>query len=361
MINQKIGKIKQLLKKNNLDAILVSKVSNIIYLTGYPGFSKEEREAYLFITKNKNFIITDPRYAEAIKQIHGFELLETSHKNRLENIFKKFKHFAVGFEDYDLKVLEFKRFKKIFKSLTPINLGQIKVIKSEQELKKIEKACKIGDEAFEYILSKIKPGLSEKELALELELFIRKKGASLSFDTIVAFGKNSAIPHHLTSDQRLKTNDMILLDFGVKKDNYCSDMTRVVFLEKAFPEQKKTYETVLEANKLAIGFISDKWSMVNGQLSASSVDKVSRDYIISQGFPSIPHSLGHGVGLEIHEAPRLSPYSKEILEEGMVFSIEPGIYDAKWGGVRIEDLVAIQDNKLKILTKSRKNLIELEA
>ncbi|MBI2334310.1 M24 family metallopeptidase, partial [Candidatus Daviesbacteria bacterium] len=171
-----------------------------------------------------------------------------------------------------------------------------------------------------------------------------------------AFGKNSSIPHHQTGDKRLTINDkLILLDFGVKLNGYCSDMTRTIFFGKPSEKQRKIYETVLEAQKIAIRFINS-----GKKIKAKDVDKVAREYIKSMGFPDIPHSLGHGVGLEVHEHPYLSSKSKEELKEGMVFSIEPGIYIPDFGGVRIEDLFVLENRNLRQLTTSHKNLIELK-
>lgn len=367
-MNLRLNKLKDHINRKGLDAILISSTPNIIYLSSFYSFTDIEREGYLLITKNGNFIITDARYKGMADKIKNFKFLEISSQNSLKNVLSKIfnpKEKTIGFEPNDLRVQEFMKFKKIFKKFIPVDLSALRIKKDESEIKKIKSACKIGDEAFSFILKKIKPGISEKELAFELELFIKRKDAELSFPTIIAYGKNSAVPHHTSGNQRLKTKDIILLDFGVKKDNYCSDMTRVVFLGKATPEQKKVYQTVLEANKRSIEFLNS-YFINHKSISAKAVDKVARNYIIKAGFPTIPHSLGHGVGLQIHESPRLSLNSKDVLEEGMVFSIEPGIYlpagrqgNVGWGGIRIEDLVTIRRNKLEIQTLSAKKLIEL--
>ncbi|MDP3733126.1 MAG: M24 family metallopeptidase, partial [Candidatus Daviesbacteria bacterium] len=206
------------------------------------------------------------------------------------------------------------------------------------------------DLAFDFILKKIQSGITEKEIAKELENFIKYKGAVISFPSIVAFGKNSSVPHHQTGDKRLTINDkLILLDFGVKINGYCSDMTRTIFFGKPSGKQRKIYETVLEAQKRAVDFVNKQ--IKNGKIiKAKEVDQVAREYIKSKGFFDIPHSLGHGIGLEVHEHPNLSPKSKDILKEGMVFSIEPGIYIQGEGGVRIEDLFVLEKGVLRKLT-----------
>lgn len=234
------------------------------------------------------------------------------------------------------------------------------MIKNPSEISNIEKACKLTDKAFNYILNKIRQGISEKELAFKIEFFIKKNGADIAFPSIVAFGKNSAFPHHVpTNNSKLIThNSIILLDFGAKVDNYCSDMTRTVFFGKPTTEQKLMHQTVLEAQKQAIDYL--KSSIINHKsISAKDVDETSRKYIISKGYRTIPHSVGHGIGLEVHEPPHLSPKSKDILKPGMVFTIEPGIYIKGSGGVRIEDVIVLKNNGLSFLSKSSRELITL--
>lgn len=344
-----------------LDAILISSIPNIIYLTNYSGFSKEEREAYLFITKDSQYILTDGRYSEAVKTlIPDFKLIEISSKTSatqtLKKLVKQHKIKKIGFEGHNINHLEHKKLTQTVGKMSHVVLHSLRIIKNPDEISKIEKACKLGDKTFNYILKEIKLGISEKELAIKIEIFIKENLADISFPPIVAFGKNSALPHHVPTTYKLQPNSIVLLDFGVKLNNYCSDMTRTIFFCKAPAEFKKTYNTVLESQKLAIDSISRCHAEF---ISTSQIDKVARDYIISKGYPTIPHSLGHGIGLEVHEAPSLSPKSKDILKEGMVFSIEPGIYIPNFGGVRIEDLVVLEKSGPRLLTHSPKTLIEL--
>lgn len=360
MFKKRIQKLREEFGKKSLDAVLVSSVSNVIYLTGFSNFSSEEREGYLIITKNEQFILTDGRYTEAVRsKVPYFELLDRTGK-QLKEILSKVKAKNLGVEEDELTVTEHKVFKKYFKKIKHFNLKTYRAIKSSDEIQKIETAAQIGDKAFNYILKKIKPGISEKQLAFELEIFIKKQEADFSFPPIVAFGKDSSVPHHQTGKIILedKERQIILLDFGVKKDNYCSDMTRTIFWGKPTEKQKRIYKIVLEAQQKVVDYINS--ILKEGKkLKAAQVDKVARDYIISKGFPSIPHSLGHGIGLEVHEHPSLSPKSKEELKEGMVFSIEPGIYIPGFGGVRIEDLYVIQKGKLRQMTKTLKKIISL--
>lgn len=355
MFDKRINVLKQILVKEDLDAVLISAVSNIAYLTGYGNFSKDEREAYLIITKNEQYIITDARYAEAIKkQVPFFTLFERGYKNKTADLFKDLgkKNKSWGIEEDNLTVAEYKLIKKHFKQIKHLDVNQSRTIKTVEEIAKITEACKIGDLAFEFILKKLKLGITEKQIALELENFVKQKGAEFSFPAIVAFGQSSSIPHHQTGNNKLTgSGQFILLDFGVKFENYCSDMTRTIFLGRPSEKQKQIYETVLTAQQKAVDFIKS-----HQDIKVSDIDQAAREYIISKGFPSIPHSLGHGVGLQVHEYPHLSPKSKEILKEGMVFSIEPGIYLPNFGGVRIEDLYVYQKNGLKKITNSSSQL-----
>lgn len=363
-MTNRIKELRLLLSKQNLDAALISDCYDITYLTGYGNFSPDEREGFLLITKEENFVITDARYSEAVtKQVKNFELLERSPNRSLVNILKdltkKYEIQKLGINTDNITVSEYKILKPIFKKLMPFSVDDLRMQKNKDEIAAITKACKIGDKAFSYIVNKLKPGLTEKEIAFELEYFIKKEDAGLSFPTIVAFGANSSIPHHQTGNTRLKQNDFALFDFGVKYDNYCSDMTRTIIFGKASDKQKKIHATVLASQQKAIDFLDSRFKIHDSRkksVKASDVDKVARDHIVKQGYPAIPHSLGHGIGVEVHEPPRLGPNSKEILNEGMVFSIEPGIYIPGFGGVRIEDLFAIQNGKLTQLTNSPKHL-----
>lgn len=361
-----VGRAEQLkkqLSRQHLDGMIVSSPAHITYLTGYSNFSTEEREAFVLVTKKEGFILTDGRYAEAVKkEVPHLKLIEISHKNPAKKVLAKLSKMhrvkKMGIEEGNLTVAEYKNLSKIFK-LTDFKVRTYRSVKETDEVELIKKACELADQAYEYILKKLTPGVSEKEIAFELELFIKKRGAKLSFDPIIAFEGNCAIPHHQTSQTTLtdKNGQFILMDFGAKVGSYCSDMTRVVFWGKPSRQQRKMYQAVLEAHQKAVDFIT---ANLEKPIKVSEVSKVTNNYLVAQGYPPIPHSLGHGVGLEIHEHPYLSPKSKEVLKEGMVFSIEPGIYLPGIGGVRLEDLYTIHYGKLVQLTKSPKRMMILE-
>ncbi len=378
-MKNRLSKLQASLQTNTSAAVLVSSVPNITYLTGFSGFSKEDRDAFLFITKEKPYLLTHGIYKEvAEKHIANFELMQITREDppgkTIKKLIRKHAVTKLGYEHFDLKVAEYHAFCKQIdpKLLSPINLlTALRIIKTAEEIQLIKKACELGDKAFSYIIKKLKAGMTEKEVASDIDVSIKKLGGDSSFPTIVAFGSNASRPHHVPTERKLQLGDMVLLDFGAKLNNYCSDMTRTICFGKPTAKQKKVYQTVLAAQLAAIEYIvlsllrrsqMPEWvqeSTRKQYIKASQVDKIARNFIISKGFPNMPHSLGHGIGLEVHEAPRLSPSSKDVLKEGMVFSIEPGIYLADEMGVRIEDLFAIQDNQLIQLTNAPRELIEI--
>lgn len=369
MFEKRIKKLREKLLEEKLEAVLISSVANITYLTGYSNFFKEERDGYLLITKDGNYILTHSIYSKSLDgKIPNFKVIEISRREPPEKVMQKILQNAnaqIGIEEHDLKVYEYKKLLNIFKNLKNFDFKVKRSIKDKEEIELIAKACKIGDEVFSGILKKIKLGISEKKLAFEIDRLIKKEGDDSSFRTIAAFGKNASFPHHESGQDKLNKGEFVLMDFGVKFKNYCSDMTRTVFFGKVTQKHREIYEVVLEAQNRAVDFINS--CMKSGRrVKAKDVDKAAREYIISKGYPSIPHSLGHGVGLEVHEDPHLSPKSKDILKEGMVFSIEPGIYlpagrqgMPDFGGVRIEDLYVLEEKGLRQITNAPKNLFTI--
>lgn len=347
--------LQNFLKNNGLDAMLLSSESNIRYLTSYTGFSPLERDAHVLITSKNIYLFTSPLYSNEIKkEIKNIEVIEnnsnSSFYKNLAEITLKEKLENIGFENDNVTVAEYLRLTaQISSHFIAKNFSTLRSKKTSDEIRIIQTACKISDKAYVHVQSLIKPGITEVGLAWVMEKYIRELGGELAFPTIVAFGKNSAVPHHHTSEQKLKDEDIVLLDFGVKKNGYCSDMSRTLFVGKPSKEQDKVYSVVKSAQIEAVEFIKKNLKS-SKEIDAVEVDKVARDYIISQGYPSIPHSLGHGIGIQIHEAPHISPNSKDVLEEGMVFSIEPGVYLKNKFGIRIEDLYTIQNSKLTQLT-----------
>ncbi len=361
----RVEKLKQKVDWQKYDAILVSSNPTVIYLTGYSNFASDERDAYLLITKTNEYLITDGRFTEAVhRDVKHFTVLERSKNNPLSDILKKIKEEnnlnVVGIEESHLTVSEYKFFKKNLGKLINYDISDIRIEKDVEEIANIKSAGDLADRAVEHIKSLITEKITEKELALAFELFLKKEGSDISFPTIVAFSKNSSVAHHQTGDDVLnkKSGQFVLIDCGAKYKNYCSDMTRTFFFGQPNEQQIKIYNTVLNAQQKAVDLLT-KNIKAGKKVTGKMLDKASSEYIISQGYEPYNHSLGHGTGLEVHEGPTISTRGKIALTEGMVFSIEPGIYIKGLGGVRIEDLYVIKKDRVEQLTNYSKELIIL--
>jgi Xaa-Pro aminopeptidase len=231
---------------------------------------------------------------------------------------------------------------------------ELRKIKDAEEIASIRAAAELGDEGFAYILERIKPGVREIDLALELEFYLRSKGSEgVSFDPIVAAAERSALPHARPTDRVVEKGRYLLFDFGCVVDGYCSDMTRTVVIGPVDDRHRQVYETVLESQMAGI-------EAAGPGISCGDVDMVSRRVIEKAGYPeAFMHGLGHGVGLDIHEAPSLKTGFAEQLMPGHVITIEPGAYFEGWGGVRVEDLAVVTEDGLEVLSKAPKDLIVL--
>lgn len=384
-------RIYALMKKFRMDAVILTDGYNIHYLSGYSGHT-----GMVLITKEHRRILTDSRYTEQVSiEAPDFECVDiksegyTKSINRLlceeyflcdeeiandENVNKavdnpcktcantvcKGNTLRVGFESEDISYKQYKQFldeldDKI--GLMPLSnrINDLRRIKSDSEIEKIAMAEHIGDMAFEYVVKELKPGMTEVEVALMLENFMRSHGASgLSFDTIAASGKNSSLPHAVPTDKVIEEGDFLTMDFGCIYKGYCSDMTRTVFVgDSPLDKQKHVYETVLKAQLEAL-------KLVKPGAVCSDVDKCARDIIADAGYGDyFGHGLGHSVGLFIHEEPRFSPKCKDVLEPGIVITVEPGIYIPGEFGVRIEDLVVVTEDGYRNLASSPKELITI--
>lgn len=340
-------------KLHDNEAVLISGYPNIFY---YSGFTSED--AYLLISHDTRIIVTDSRYTiQAKEQAKGFDLIDI--KDGFEKVFSKTNAKYIGYEENIMSVREYKRLRaKLHASQDLVEMQNIineqRKIKDADEIKKIAEAEKIGDAAFSYILSEIREGKTEREIALLIEFFMKQQGAStLSFDTIAASGKRSAMPHGVATDKLIENGDFLTLDFGCVFEGYCSDMTRTVVVGKADERQKEIYDIVLNAQTKAIEAICEG-------IPCSAVDAVARDIIENAGYgDNFGHGLGHSVGIEIHESPSFAPRCNEYVKNGYVMSVEPGIYIDSFGGVRIEDLVVVENGHAVNLTHSPKELIEL--
>ena len=351
----KLEKLRKALLKENVDALLITNPFNRRYMTGFTGSS-----GVVIVSKNDAVFITDFSYTEqAKKEVKHFRIIEQE-TSLFESVAQQVHSMGIqslGFEKESLLYSEYEVYKKKIKAdFVPLSglIEKIRLIKTDEEIKIIKVACEIADAAFTYILNYIKPGVTELEVSNELEFFMRKQGAtSSSFDTIVASGLRSALPHGVASNKVIEKGDFVTLDFGAIYNGYVSDITRTIAVGNPDEQLVEIYNIVLEAQLLAL-------EKVAPGMTGLEADQVARDYITEKGYgPNFGHSTGHGIGLEVHEGPTLSYRSQTVLEPHMVVTIEPGIYLPHLGGVRIEDDIVITQTGNEKLTHSKKELIIL--
>jgi Xaa-Pro aminopeptidase len=344
-------------KKEKLTGFIASKLPNVRYLSGYSGSN-----GLLLLVPPRAYLFTDFRYAvQARKEVKKCQVIiaERDLLGELAKIKALQKKVKIGYESAHLTVQLLEKIKELIPKVSLVGteniVESIAIIKDTAEINKLKKAAKIADMAFDEILKLIKPGVKERDLALELHYKMVKAGAEgPSFNFIVASGQRSSMPHGVASDRKFKKGDFITLDFGCFYEGYPSDLTRTVVLGKASLKQKRIYDIVLKAQTMSV-------EAARPGMPARELDKVARDIIIREGYgDNFGHGLGHGLGLDaVHSNPVVSPRSQDTLEPGNVITIEPGIYIPNWGGVRIEDDVVITSSGHKVLTKSPKSLIEL--
>ncbi|MBC1434191.1 aminopeptidase P family protein [Listeria rocourtiae] len=351
----KLAKIQATLTDRKMEAVLVTSYYNRRYVADFTGTT-----GIALITPNNAFFITDFRYTEqAAKQATGFEIRQNKGPifEEVQGIIAELGLQTLYFEETYVTVAEHKLMQSFFSAkLEPFSdlLEDMRKVKTASELSAIRAACEIADAAFTHILTFIKPGLTELEVSNELEFFMRRNGASgSSFDTIVASGLRSALPHGVASDKIIEVGDFVTMDYGCYYNGYCSDMTRTIAIGEPSAQLKEIYAVTLEAQLKVID------SLKPG-MTGIEADAIARDYIASKGYgDAFGHSLGHGIGLEIHEGPNLSMKSPNILVPGNVVTDEPGIYLPGIGGVRIEDDILITETGNEVLTHSSKELIIL--
>lgn len=351
----KLAKLRQALIDNNLDGLLISNEFNRRYMTNFTGTS-----GVAIVSQTDAVFITDFRYTEqAAVQVKDFRIVQHT-KTIFEEVADQTEKMGIktlGFEKESVTYGIYELIKKLVKDeLVPVTgiVEKIRLIKTEQEINIIKAACEIADNAFTHILGFIEPGKTELEVSNELEFFMRKQGAaSSSFDTIVASGLRSALPHGVATDKIIEKGDFVTLDFGALYNGYISDITRTIAVGQPSEKLVEMYNTVLASQVLAL-------EKVGPGMTGIEADAVARDYLKSKGYgEAFGHSTGHGIGLEVHEGPGLSFRSKTVLEPNMVVTIEPGVYIPGVGGVRIEDDIIITQTGNELITHSKKDLIIL--
>jgi len=351
----KIEKLRSNFSQHGIDGILITSPFNRRYISNFTGSA-----GVVLISADKAQFITDFRYIEqATKQCEGFEIIKFSGSipEEAARLAKKLGIQKLGFEEDHLTYSSFKVYEKeIEAKLVPTSgiIEKLRLIKTDAEINILKVAADIADAAFKHILDFIRPGKTELEVSNELEFFMRRAGAtSSSFDTIVASGHRSALPHGVASNKVIETGDFVTLDYGAYYNGYVSDITRTVAVGEPNAKLKEIYDIVHEAQFKGMEGIKPG-------ISGKEADALTRDYISEKGYGEyFGHSTGHGIGLEVHEGPGLSMKSDIILEPGMVVTCEPGIYIPGLGGVRIEDDTLITKDHNVALTHSTKELIIL--
>lgn len=350
-------RVQEINKKLGLDAVLVSNGCNMRYISGFTG-----ETGYLFISDRHHMVITDFRYTyQAEMEAEGYEIVTIGsggYEEAINEILKNDNVKRLGFEAKDMLYSKYRELKDKLNvdELVPVNdeITRLRRIKTSREIEYIRQAESIGDKVFAEILDFIRPGMTELEIAARIEYLLKVYGAQrTSFPAIVASGVNSSMPHAVPTEKKIEYGDFLTMDFGCVYNGYCSDMTRTIVIGKASERQKEIYNLVLKAQLAAL-------EAIKPGLKGKEIDKVARDIIYNAGYEGcFGHGLGHSVGLFIHEEPRLSQNEEDIIEAGMVETVEPGIYIRGFGGVRIEDLVVVTGDGYENLTHSDKTLIEL--
>lgn len=350
-MNPKLQWLRNKMSSLDLQGLIVSNPINIRYLTNI------EAEGILLLTRKENIYITDSRYIEHVHTILTLfdEIIVYDIKDVSRDDYENFFMFCenVGFEENYVTYAKYKEYIRKYKINNLVETEYIiekqRMIKDEDEIKNIQKACEITDNCFSYLLEYIKPGMTEKQIAREIEEYYRDRTDGLSFETIVASGENTSKPHAVPTDRKIQEKDIITIDMGCKVNGYCSDMTRTIFVGEVPEEIKPIYDLVLKNQTQTTNDFKD------GASTRLLTKMVENDFKLN-GYDLI-HSLGHGVGMEIHEAPYISYKSDAQLKENMVITNEPGIYIPGKYGVRIEDTIQITKFGCINLTKSEKNYI----
>ncbi len=352
IMSERLTEFRKALAEKSIDAMLITDPVNRLYLSGFEGSS-----GVLLIGRDEAFLVTDFRYLEqAAAQAGHFSVRrwqDDLYKN-LVPIINEAGWKKIGFEAKNVIFSAYQEMQeKLPVELIPVEdaVEKKRMRKSEAEIEALRSGARVLDRAYEFILSFIKPGLPEKQLALELEIFLLRQGAQeRSFQFIVASGERGAMPHGTASNRLMREGELVTIDYGAVFNSYATDMTRTLALGRIDQKQRDLYNLVLEAQQEAV-------KAVKPGMKASELDAVARNIIDQAGYANyFGHGLGHGIGLETHEQPVLNPRSVTVLEPGMTVTIEPGIYIKGWCGIRIEDMVAVTENGGEVLTKSPRDL-----
>ena len=351
---KRVQRLRKSIAEKGLDALLISQTENLRYLSGFTG------SGWLLISGRKAILALDFLYVEQAKgESPDFEIIQIKQDMHdwLPGMVSDLGWHKLGFEanlvSYDghRRLAEAIKTRRINLELVPTTgiVEHIRSIKEPEELALITKAVELADTAFEQARDMIRPGMTEKEVAWEIEKNLRQKGSEgIAFEVIVASGPNSALPHARPTEKTICPGEPVIIDMGARVDGYCSDLSRTLFLGRANKTFQEIYDIVLKAQATAV-------KGMKSEIAASQADQLARSVIEQAGYGhAFGHGLGHGVGLAVHEYPRLGLSSSDSLGDGMVFTAEPGIYLPGQGGVRIEDMVVLEDGRARVLTKAGK-------
>ncbi|MET3289671.1 UNVERIFIED_CONTAM: Xaa-Pro aminopeptidase [Brevibacillus sp. OAP136] len=355
-MTQRLEQLREAFSKHQIDGFLTDNTANRRYLSGFTGST-----GTVLVSGKAAKFITDFRYIDqATEQAVGFDIVNND-RAMLKAIAEQVKEFGIKRLGFEKQLVSYGTFDDWSKALEGVELvpttgivEELRMIKSEQEVSMIRTAACIADDAYAHIAKFIKPGISELQVAMELEFYMRKQGAtSSSFDIIVASGVRGALPHGVASSKVIEQGDMVTLDFGALYKGYVSDITRTLAVGEPSEKMKEIYEIVLRAQLNGV-------QNIRAGMTGKEADALTRDIIEAAGYgEAYGHSTGHGIGLEVHEQPSLSKASDMVLKPGMMVTVEPGIYVSDLGGVRIEDDVLITETGCEIITKSTKELLIL--
>ncbi len=345
MPSGRIGRVRKILRAKNLDALLVTNLNNVRYLSGFSGSS-----GMLIVAPAQTFFVTDFRYQEqAAREVRNAEIVIERGRRfiLLRSLLRKLGVRKLGFE-FSVSYAWFNQLQSCGAELVPLKspIENLRVIKDADEVAKIQRAVARAEDAYRAVRPWIRAGIREAEVARRLDEALRKQGCRhAAFEIIVASGPNSSMPHARPTERKIASGDLVIVDWGGEADGYYSDMTRTVLIPgQADPEKRKIYDIVNQARKNAI-------EAVKPGINAQDIDAVARTFIKRAGYGDhFGHSLGHGVGLDVHEYPYVSWTRRQRVREGMLFTIEPGIYVPGVGGVRIEDLILVKDGAASVLT-----------
>ncbi len=353
-MKHRVERLKELFDTKGIDGMMITKAENRRYITGFTGSA-----GIVIISKDRNILITDFRYLEqAAEQAPDFEIHDVTKdiSVNVKEIVTELGIKKLGFETQGMNYFEYRLYHRQLQDITemvPLDgiTEELRIIKDESEIALLKKAAEIADAAFEHIVTFIKPGLTELEVSLELEHFMKINGSEKNaFDIIVASGPRSSLPHGIASDRVIQSGEFVKMDYGAVYKGYHSDITRTVVVGEPTEKMLEVYGIVKKAQQTVL-------EQIKAGMTTVEADAIARDIITEAGYGSnFGHGLGHGVGLQIHVDPRVSPKETSILREQMIVTVEPGIYIPHWGGVRIEDDIVITRDGCRVLTSATKEL-----